>query len=169
MKFIGIQFVMRLIHYFNQVYFCKGLTTESQYELIQVIQMKLTPAPPRLKIHLPPELSINPESVHQIYCKFNHRILNQRLPCPIQDTSFKSVDMFVAFIELITRFKEHSDEREFVESPEYQPLLLTADDYLQSFQTRSVIYSEQSDLFPNSKYFSVFANLLVRKWKFDRS
>ena len=151
---------------FNQVYFLDDSTTDSQCELIQVIQMKLTSAPARLRMHLPSELTINPKSVHHFYCKFSHKILKQNLPCLIQDTPFKSVDTFVAFIELITRFKEHSDEREFVESPESQPLLLTADGSLQSFQMRSLIYSEQCYLFPNSKYLFLHP-LLVRKCKFD--
>ena len=148
---------------FNQVYF---LDDSSQCEVLQVIQMKLTSAPPRLRMHLPPELSINSKSVHQFYCEFKDRILNQKLPCHISDTPFKSVETFVGFIKLITQFKEHSDKKTFVGCPEYQPLLLTADDTLRNFRKGSVIHSKQCNLFPKSSYF--FLHPLLVEYGLDK-
>ena len=96
-------------------------------------------------------LNITPETVFNFYVKFHHQLILEELPCHIHQTVFKSVDRFYDFVKFITRCKEHTNYCEFINSPEQQPLLLTANEYFQKFVLKSKICSKYYHLFPNSQ------------------
>ena len=124
--------------------------------ILKCIKLKLTCAPHLLYQHFVKEefkpVIANPESVFQFYCNFYQQIFIDDCSCSIEESPFKTVDVFRAFVSYVLSTST-SIQKVFPNSPFGYPLLLTADNVIRCFdQNAKVMCTSFYDLFPNTLY-----------------
>ena len=150
---------------FKQVYFQPWLEKTSHeietekkaiISFLKCIKLKLTCAPHILYQHFVSEkfkpVIANPESVFQFYCNFYQRIFTNGCPCSIEESPFKTVNVYRAFVSYVLS-NSSVFQKVFPDSPFGYPLLLTADNVIRCFdQNTKVMCTSFHYLFPNTLY-----------------
>ena len=148
----------------TQVYFWKRSSKwkeEDVKPIIESIGMNLTLAPRRIQEHINNEMTeeatklehTSPESVYAYYIHFSDQASQTtQFPCELIRTVFGNVAVFKTFLKyLLQPSEENSKVLRFPEEPFGQPLLLTADETLRTFNRgQKVLRSEFSHLFTQS-------------------
>ena len=123
-------------------------------KILKNIGMIITCAPTVLYKHLKDQ-EFNPaivsvESVFEYYRQFNHLVI----PCPIEETPFRSAETFCIFLKYLLVLKATEDgsfQYMFPIAPTDTPLLLTADSNLRAFKySKQILHSSYSHLFRQS-------------------
>ena len=160
--------VLRSEDAFKQVYFQPWLEKTSHdrtqietekkviISFLKCIKLKLTCAPHILYQHFVSEkfkpVIANPESVFQFYCNFYQQIFTHGCPCSIEESPFKTVNVFRAFVSYVLPTSSVF-QNVFPDSPFGYPLLLTADNVIRCFDRNTkVMCTSFYDLFPNTLY-----------------
>ena len=160
--------VLRSEDAFKQVYFQPWLEktprdlTQIETEkkaiisFLKCIKLKLTCAPHILYQHLVSEkfkpVIANPESVFQFYCNFYQHSFTNGCPCSIEESPFKTVNVYHAFVSYVLSTST-SIQKVFPNSPFGYPLLLTADNVIRCFdQKAKAICTSFYELFPHTLY-----------------
>ena len=153
---------------FKQVYFQPRLEKTSHdlthietekkviVSFLKCIKLKLTCAPHILYQHFVTEkfkpVIANPESVFQFYCNFYQHSFTNGCPCSIEESPFKTVNVYRAFVSYVLS-SSSVFQNMFPNSPFGYPLLLTADNVIRCFDRNTkVMCTSFYGLFPNTLY-----------------
>ena len=143
----------------SQVYFVDNSTPCS---VIRKIGMKITMIKHWIREHFEQEGCsipiIKAESAYQYYVQFHQKVLpvDKTFPCPVQETSFESVDSFKVFLRYIL---ENIPLKMPIET--YPPLIVSADGILRYCKQESekVIKSSFSSIFEECLQFFLHPKL----------